>query len=343
MKRRKNEYGITLIALVVTIILISILAGVSIQMITGKNGILKKAEEAKEKTEQANEKEKISIACSNLNITYTINDNKKLKENIEKELHKLFGEKEIIVTTCGKGFEVLMQEKNYYYTIEEDGTIEGPTAKYNIRYAGDITKNGQYDGTSLENAYRIECIEDLIAFSNMTNNNGYIYTNNKLVNVNQRNLFEDKYIVLERDLNFYSKYSYENWERTDFGDINGNNDDGNMLVNEMTTGTGFPSIANIVYGFQGTFNGKSHCLHNIYQNRNDSAGFFYRNNGNITNLNISGMISCYSASSVGVFSAINDGYISDCYNYANLYNYDDEGSARGNSRLFREWRCRKMY
>ena len=53
----KNESGITLIALVVTIILLLILAGVTISMLTGENGILNRAREAKKKTETANEKE----------------------------------------------------------------------------------------------------------------------------------------------------------------------------------------------------------------------------------------------------------------------------------------------
>lgn len=50
---RTKERGITLIALVVTIIVLLILAGISIQMLTGQNGILKRAKEAKDNTEIA--------------------------------------------------------------------------------------------------------------------------------------------------------------------------------------------------------------------------------------------------------------------------------------------------
>ena len=58
LKRVKKEVkGITLIALVVTIIVLLILAGISISMLTGQNGILNRAQEAKEKTEVAEEKE----------------------------------------------------------------------------------------------------------------------------------------------------------------------------------------------------------------------------------------------------------------------------------------------
>ena len=53
----KNENAITLIALVITIIVLLILAGVSISMLTGDNGILTQAKEAKEKTEEAKRKE----------------------------------------------------------------------------------------------------------------------------------------------------------------------------------------------------------------------------------------------------------------------------------------------
>ena len=56
MKQNK-EKGITLIALVITIIVLLILAGVAIATLTGDNGVLTKAVSAKEKTETARETE----------------------------------------------------------------------------------------------------------------------------------------------------------------------------------------------------------------------------------------------------------------------------------------------
>ena len=58
MKRNK---GITLIALVITIIVLLILAGVAISMLSGENGILKKAGEAKTKTEEAQKEESTAL------------------------------------------------------------------------------------------------------------------------------------------------------------------------------------------------------------------------------------------------------------------------------------------
>ena len=58
----KNSKGITLIALVITIIVLLILAGVSIAMLSGDNSILQKAADAKTKTEKSQEKEIIALA-----------------------------------------------------------------------------------------------------------------------------------------------------------------------------------------------------------------------------------------------------------------------------------------
>ena len=57
LKLKNNRKGITLIALVITIIVLLILAGVSIATLTGDNGILTRAQEAKTKTEEAKEDE----------------------------------------------------------------------------------------------------------------------------------------------------------------------------------------------------------------------------------------------------------------------------------------------
>ena len=45
----KNSKGITLVALVVTIVVLLILAGVSINLVLGENGLITQAQEAKRK------------------------------------------------------------------------------------------------------------------------------------------------------------------------------------------------------------------------------------------------------------------------------------------------------
>lgn len=60
-KQKKNQRGITLIALVVTIIVLMILAGVSINMIVGDNGLLTKAQDAADIYEQASSNEQSAL------------------------------------------------------------------------------------------------------------------------------------------------------------------------------------------------------------------------------------------------------------------------------------------
>ena len=60
-KRKKNQRGITLIALVVTIIVLIILAGVSINMIVGDNGLLTRAQDAADIYEQASINEQSAL------------------------------------------------------------------------------------------------------------------------------------------------------------------------------------------------------------------------------------------------------------------------------------------
>ena len=64
-KETRENQGITLIALVITIIVLLILAGVSIAMLTGNNGILTQAKLAKENTALAKEDEENKLAKNN--------------------------------------------------------------------------------------------------------------------------------------------------------------------------------------------------------------------------------------------------------------------------------------
>ncbi len=72
-KLKVNNKGITLIALVITIIVLLILAGVAIATLTGDNGVLTKAAKAKQETEKANEDEmrKLTMLEATANIENT--------------------------------------------------------------------------------------------------------------------------------------------------------------------------------------------------------------------------------------------------------------------------------
>ena len=110
----KNIKGITLIALVITIIVLLILAGVSIAMLTGQNGILTQAQNAKTANEQANAKEKVELS-----VTGAIGQTKEgilTVENLKTELENYKGTVEgdkfpVTVKLDGKNFLVNVNGK----------------------------------------------------------------------------------------------------------------------------------------------------------------------------------------------------------------------------------------
>ena len=70
--KNKNS-GITLIALVITVIVLLILAGISISMLSGNNGILQRATDAKTETEKGEVYEQISLATASGEMEYYSN------------------------------------------------------------------------------------------------------------------------------------------------------------------------------------------------------------------------------------------------------------------------------
>ncbi len=85
---REENKGITLIALVITIIILLILAGISIAMLTGENGILKKADNAKMTTTIEEEKEQIKVAYNAVIMdTFDKEDGGTIVEKLQKEFN----------------------------------------------------------------------------------------------------------------------------------------------------------------------------------------------------------------------------------------------------------------
>ena len=142
-QRRKEEGGITLIALVITIIVLLILAGVSIATLTGENGILTRANDAKEQTEKASVKEQAQLDIANWiaeklenGEDSTVNTPEKVQEileaanqNNENKYYKGFTETGI---TTPSGYEVSYEE--LYITSlsgEETSKTAGEVLKVN--------------------------------------------------------------------------------------------------------------------------------------------------------------------------------------------------------------------
>ena len=121
MKIAKTSKGITLIALVITIVVLLILAGVTIATLTGENGILAKANQAKEASKKAELRERIQLAviAARANTTGEID-----KGVLRAELDKIEGIGDLPETIS---FPLKVTAGGYEFKITEDGdvSIEG--------------------------------------------------------------------------------------------------------------------------------------------------------------------------------------------------------------------------
>ena len=71
---RERNQGITLIALVITIIVLILLAGISISMLTGQNGILERVSQAKKLTADASQIEDTKLALMDIETAFNTQD-----------------------------------------------------------------------------------------------------------------------------------------------------------------------------------------------------------------------------------------------------------------------------
>ena len=116
-KLKENTRGITLIALVITIIVTLILAGIAINALTGENGIITKATDAKEKTAKTNALEKINLAIlSAMTKGNGDIDNATLREELEKE--------GLTIKTEGDTLPWEVVYDKYIFTIDENYGVE---------------------------------------------------------------------------------------------------------------------------------------------------------------------------------------------------------------------------
>ena len=123
----RKEKGITLIALVITIIVLLILAGVVIATLTGNNGILTKARTAQTTNDEEKAKEQIKIA-----VMGSYGDDGKLNyEDLKKNLEQI-------------GIKDLPNEASYPLEVTLEGVIAeiDENGKVNFTTSGGYTQTG---------------------------------------------------------------------------------------------------------------------------------------------------------------------------------------------------------
>ena len=146
-ENRKNR-GITLIALVITIIVLLILAGITIGAITGDNGIIQNALSAKEQTEIANEREIVEEAT-----VRAMGKNKRgniVKDELQEELDKITGEGKTIVTEDKEelGYFVKFVDSGRIYKVSIDGDVQYLGKENELITQADIIANPESNTTA---------------------------------------------------------------------------------------------------------------------------------------------------------------------------------------------------
>ena len=159
----RNKKGITLIALVITIIVLLILAGVSITMISSQDGILGKATNAKESQRDATELERVKLAVQSalvdgegtIDLTKATDSTKAV--GLEKALQEEFkndgkqptyeeGKVTLTngdiynVTTSGNVEKAITFKKNGELAIGSEVTASNGESFYVIGFSEDNTK-----------------------------------------------------------------------------------------------------------------------------------------------------------------------------------------------------------
>ena len=288
----KNNKGITLVALVVTIVVLLILAGVSINLVLLDNGIVKKAQDAKTKSAEASEKEGIQMAITASQMA-SANYTSIKKDGLQSELNSYFGkEKTTLEDNKDGSYTVTMNNSKRKYTIEDDGSIiEGVYDKWNGTDSKEPTEK-------TSNEIHIYTVAELKWIADKVNNDG--------------NTFDGYTIYLENNLDFGARETSGTWENTE---------------NEALKWTAIGKQKD--NPLKATFEGNNHIIKGVYINDETKFNGIFGNSSSILNLTVKNSYIKGGNASGTVVGAVRSGTIENCYNINSTVELYDESSNVG--------------
>lgn len=234
--------GITLIALVITIIVLLILAGITISLTLGEHGILNVAKQAGVKTQEESAKEKLELVLMDLQakkqIDETYNDTTYLDAEINKNGMTI---SEDIVTVNGFQFEIDRSELKIKNKVEEiiDTSIPYEGVGYKFIYDGSLNESGN-TGANMCNELTGGWTEKRTTYTwNGTTDKyyrGWLYTNNT-INLSDYDKLYAKSNVAGAE---YFSYIYGSQIQYLPNNIEGDFEDMSLFKNETITGITIP-------------------------------------------------------------------------------------------------------
>ena len=167
----KNVKGITLIALVITIIVLLILAGISIATLTGDNGILTKAQNAGEETKKATAQEQVQVAIV---ASYDNNGDFKAEDfisEIEVQGGEIISEEDPIVVQVddyvaevdrqeGEILNIVKTSEYVLVKIEKGEYVEGTGVEATIKVEGELESIDKITVINLELGEEVSVTEN---------------------------------------------------------------------------------------------------------------------------------------------------------------------------------------
>ena len=147
---KKQAQGITLIALVVTIIVLLILAGVAISLTVGDNGLFRRAENSADTWQEASEREAIELAVAGMQIG-SMQETGMTKTELENSLKEQFGDEASVEDNEDESFLVTIGENQYYLgedgkIIDSSNMVEISTAEELKVFRDDVNSGNTYEG-----------------------------------------------------------------------------------------------------------------------------------------------------------------------------------------------------
>ena len=162
MKKIRDQKGVTLVALVVTIIVLIILAGISINLLLGNNGLITKAQEAKKEQKIAEVKEKLSLEIAAAE-TDAIIRNESLEEEQLNDIISKYGtlqdDKDTILTK-DDNYEISLKEI-WYGTLSTSGSYSDKKKQIEILEKELKELQEKYDELEKVNSGNSEILNDL--------------------------------------------------------------------------------------------------------------------------------------------------------------------------------------
>lgn len=152
----KQKKGITLIALVITIIVLLLLAGVSIATLTGENGVLSKAKIAKERTEMEDAKEQAKLDISAY-VADKMEEGKSAKLN-DSIIQGILTGKHYVSKEEDQPGEHSFKTYNGKYEIAYSELYTQRKMKINFIHSADSSASGEYTLDERYDLARICCL-----------------------------------------------------------------------------------------------------------------------------------------------------------------------------------------